>query len=205
MRKVDPAKHAVKRNEILAAAEHCFVRNGLHGASISDICKEAGISPGHLYHYFASKEAIVGAMTDAGLDYATGRLTEMMASDNAIPALLSEIDRGKPGQQKNNQILILDVLAEASRNPAVGEILRSHSLALRKLLSDFLRQAQARAQVDAMLDPDMAAAIIMAVLDGAKTLSLRDPDLDLAVAREALKALLASYLAPKSATEGHTS
>jgi TetR/AcrR family transcriptional repressor of uid operon len=205
MRKVDPAKHAVKRNEILAAAELCFVRNGLHGASISDICKEAGISPGHLYHYFASKEAIVGAMTDAGLDYATGRLAEMMASDNAISALLSEIDRGKPGQQKNNHILILDVLAEASRNPAVGEILRSHSLALRKLLSDFLRQAQTRAQVDATLDPDMAAAIVMAVLDGAKTLSLRDPGLDLEAAREALKTLLARYLAPQAATKDHTS
>ncbi len=55
MRKLDPVKHEEKRREILAAAGRCFARDGFRGASISQICAEAGISSGHLYHYFASK------------------------------------------------------------------------------------------------------------------------------------------------------
>lgn len=64
VRKVVPEQHEGKRQEILAAAHRCFLRNGLQGASISMICKEAGMSPGHLYHYFPSKEAIIEQMAD---------------------------------------------------------------------------------------------------------------------------------------------
>ena len=42
----------------LAAAQRCFVRSGFHGASMQDICAEAGMSPGNLYRYFPSKEAL---------------------------------------------------------------------------------------------------------------------------------------------------
>ena len=46
---------------ILEAALRCFRAEGFHGASISRICAETGISAGHLYHSFDSKEAIVSA------------------------------------------------------------------------------------------------------------------------------------------------
>ncbi len=67
MRKVDPVKYEEKRRDILQAAMQCFVRDGFRGASISDICAAAGISPGHLYHYFPGKEAIIGAMAETRL------------------------------------------------------------------------------------------------------------------------------------------
>ena len=75
MRKLDPVKHEEKRREILNAAERCFVRDGLQGASISSICAEARISPGHLYHYFTSKEAIVSAMIEVRLEEAAAGLS----------------------------------------------------------------------------------------------------------------------------------
>src|SRR5260221_11274361 len=78
MRKVDPVKHEKKRQDILEAAGRCFVRDGFRGASTSDICAEAKISPGHLYHYFASKEAIMAAMAEANLDQAAPRLRLMV-------------------------------------------------------------------------------------------------------------------------------
>ena len=42
MRKLDPVRHEQRRREILAAAGRCFARDGFRGASISDICAEAG-------------------------------------------------------------------------------------------------------------------------------------------------------------------
>ena len=68
MRKVDPVKHEEKRRKILEAAAQCFGRSGFQGASISHICVEAGMSAGHLYHYFPSKEAILEAVALASLD-----------------------------------------------------------------------------------------------------------------------------------------
>jgi TetR/AcrR family transcriptional regulator, repressor for uid operon len=198
MRKVDPAKHEEKRREILEAAERCFVRDGFRGASISDICGEAGISPGHLYHYFASKEAIIGAMTDAGLEYATSRLSKMMEESNAISALLSELGRGKSGHGHRpiSQSFIFDMLAEAVRNPAIADIVREHSRALRTLLSAFLRDAQERGQVDGTLDADLTAAILMSVIDGAKSLAIRDPELDMTKGIDVLKTLISRFLTP---------
>jgi TetR/AcrR family transcriptional repressor of uid operon len=197
MRRVDPEKHEKKRQGILEAAERCFVRDGFRGASISGICAEAGISPGHLYHYFASKEAIIGAMTESGLEYATSVFDHMKESPNAVDGLVAEIARAKPGRDRgSSRILVLDMLAEGGRNPAVGAILREHTGALRHLLSDFLRQGQARGQVDRSLDADVAAAILISISDGAKALAIRDPDLDMTKATETLQALVTRFLTP---------
>ena len=83
MRTLDPVKHDEKRQEILAAATRCIGRDGFRGASTADICAEAGISPGHLSHYFPSKEAIVSAMAEASLAIADESFREMAQASDA--------------------------------------------------------------------------------------------------------------------------
>src|ERR1700740_2581853 len=95
MRTVDPAKHEEKRREILAAAGRFFVRSGFRGAAISAICTEAKISPGHLYHYFASKEAIVSAMAEASLAIADESFGEMAQASDALTALIGGMKRAE--------------------------------------------------------------------------------------------------------------
>ncbi len=53
-----------RRRQILAAARICFARAGFHGASMGQICAEAQMSPGALYRYFPSKDAIIEAIAD---------------------------------------------------------------------------------------------------------------------------------------------
>jgi TetR/AcrR family transcriptional repressor of uid operon len=48
-----------QEERILTAAMNCFIRSGFRGASMNEICSEAGMSPGALYRYFPSKEAII--------------------------------------------------------------------------------------------------------------------------------------------------
>ena len=55
-------KLADRRSAILDAAERCFAQSGFHQASMHDICVAAGMSPGNLYRYFASKEAIIAGI-----------------------------------------------------------------------------------------------------------------------------------------------
>ena len=40
-------KQQARRAEIVAAAQRCFAAKGLHGASVADIAREAGLSVGH--------------------------------------------------------------------------------------------------------------------------------------------------------------
>jgi AcrR family transcriptional regulator len=199
MRTLDPVRHEEKRREILAAAECCIARDGFRGASTADICKEAGISPGHLYHYFLSKEAIITAITAAGLENVEARFAQMMQSSNAITALVSQLDRIKgkrDGRMRARGLLVLDMLAEAGRNPAIAKIVRKNTATLRVLLVEFLRNAQARGQIDQGLDANVTAGVLLSVMDGMKTLGIRDPDVDIAKSIEHLQLLISRFLSP---------
>jgi len=68
-----------RRGLVLDAARAVFQEHGLEGASIREIARRAGYTPGAIYSYFDSKEAIYGALLSESLDrlntavLATGR------------------------------------------------------------------------------------------------------------------------------------
>ena len=47
---------------MLDAARTVFAEAGIEGASIREIAKKAGYTPGAIYSYFESKEAIYAAL-----------------------------------------------------------------------------------------------------------------------------------------------
>ena len=51
-----------KRKQILDAALKLFTEYGFHGTPTSLIAKEAGVANGTLFHYFATKDALVTAL-----------------------------------------------------------------------------------------------------------------------------------------------
>ena len=55
---------AVRREEILAAAESAFLEGGYHGTHISDIVERAQVARGTFYLYFDSKQAVFEALVD---------------------------------------------------------------------------------------------------------------------------------------------
>jgi AcrR family transcriptional regulator len=57
-----------RREIILAAARRVFADQGLEGASLRAIAKEAGYTHGALYFYYASKEEIYGDLLAGSLD-----------------------------------------------------------------------------------------------------------------------------------------
>ena len=201
MRKVDPVRHEEKREEILAAAERCFARSGFHGATVAQICDEAGISPGHLYHYFTSKEAIIGAIASAGLEYTKARFAEVGEDQDPIRTLVSEFERLKALNRTKSGVLI-DVLAEAARNPAIGKILQDTSEDMRKLLAEFLRRGQAHGQIDPALDADMASALLISMIDSLKTLPIRAPTIDPKRSADVLDKMITRFLSPPGGASG---
>ena len=57
-----------RRALMLDAARSVFERLGIEGASIREIAKQAGYTPGAIYSYFDNKEAIYGALLAESLE-----------------------------------------------------------------------------------------------------------------------------------------
>lgn len=57
-----------RRQLVLTAAREVFQRVGIDGASIREIAKQAGYTPGAIYSYFESKEAIYGVLLAESLE-----------------------------------------------------------------------------------------------------------------------------------------
>lgn len=195
-RKLDPEKHEEKRSELLEAAHRCFLREGLSGASTAMICKEAGISPGHLYHYFASKDLIVEAMAQDYLRRLHGYFSEKPEDTDSATLLLSEIWSMQSWSEVAHCRILFELLAEAGRNPRIRAILQDNTSGVRAILAQALRRGQCKAEVDPALDPDQVAAMLIAVVDAAPMLPLMVDGLDFSASRDLLTLMVRRFLAP---------
>src|ERR1044072_134597 len=54
-----------KRTQIVDGARRVFLKLGFDAASMNDVTREAGVSKGTLYVYFANKEELFHAMVEA--------------------------------------------------------------------------------------------------------------------------------------------
>lgn len=125
---VGQEKGEARRQQVLDAASTCFRRNGFHGTSIAKISKAAGMSPGHIYHYFENKEAIVEAIAKRE-EQNLSELARKLQEDESGGSLATRVAR-----QASDSVdrcldpayleLQLELAAEAARNPAIRRILR---------------------------------------------------------------------------------
>ncbi len=65
----------VRRSLVLDAARSAFFDLGLEGASLREIAKRAGYTPGAIYSYFASKEEVYGALLGESLERLNARVS----------------------------------------------------------------------------------------------------------------------------------
>ena len=66
------------------AAMKCFVENGFHGSSMAELAKRAGMSVGHICHYYESKDAIIEAIVDRDIEEAPGMLDDFSGGSRAL-------------------------------------------------------------------------------------------------------------------------
>src|SRR4249919_3693257 len=144
MRRANAQLRYDRRDEILAAAQRCFVRSGFHGASMQDICNEAGMSPGNLYRYFPSKEALMAGIAErdraeVAQEFASADLS------HGFFAVLEGMARHHFAVKPDEQVLLCtEVMAESRRNPEIARISAAFDADVRRWLADLLRTAAER-------------------------------------------------------------
>lgn len=194
VRKRVPEQHEGKRQQILAAAHRCFLQHGLQGASIAMICKEAAMSPGHLYHYFPSKDAIIEQMADDYLANLHAHFSGHSENEGIATVLLSELWSMKGWGELTHCRILFELLAEAGRNEKIRAILKQNTDGIRELLAETLRTGQSRGEVDPDLDPKHTSAVLVAVLDAAPMLPLMASDIGFEESRRLITTMVSRFL-----------
>lgn len=196
MRTSDPNLAAERRRRILHAATKCFARHGFRGATIAQICTEAGMGPGNVYHYFENKEAIIEAIIKEDLRRNLSLLNELGCDPGGLVLALErtvaeQVRDDFPGLGRE---IRAEVLAESARNPHVAAIAHGHDQALMGGLTDRLSDAMRLGVVNPDLDAAVTAHLLLALGRG---LSLSDRhSIETQQVIEGVRYLLRQFLAP---------
>lgn len=184
------AKRENRLSEILDCAELHFVEKGFHGAGISGIAKECGISVGHLYHYFSSKDMLVEAVVERELTRQQERLADFQALDDTeirdqlIPMVLETITKH---QDPFRTVLNFEILAEAQRNPSVASILHRFDQNIRTEFCKVLERA-------GIPSPMLRTEMLFTFFSGIPARSLRHPEQERAQFLDLMKPIISSML-----------
>lgn len=85
-RTLDPAAHALRRDEFVDVAQRLILARGYERMSVQDVIDAAGASKGAFYHYFRSKAALLTAVIDRLVDGGMARFMPAVFDEDR-PAL----------------------------------------------------------------------------------------------------------------------
>lgn len=122
MPKLKPDTQRARREHILNSAERCFARSGFHATSMQHICREGAISPGALYLYFSSKEALIEGICERNrLEFQT-RFTKLAEAPDFFEALAKLAESYFIHDARDRSLLCMEIGLESTRNARVGNI-----------------------------------------------------------------------------------
>src|SRR5216117_3939365 len=165
-----------RRSQILDAAIVCFAKRGFHQTSMHDISDEAGISVGLIYRYFENKEAVISAMADRQKK----EISEMLQRAKQAPTLLESLEILFTAHccEDAPQVVsafVVDLYAEASRNPHVADLVRDVLETAMAGVKDLIARAPEVQNTGNNLTPDELAELIFAVARGMLMLDVLRP------------------------------
>ena len=194
----DPIQAEARRQQVLQAAADCFRRRGYHGAGMAEISKTAGMSPGHIYNYFASKEAIIEAIIAQNMAEMFSLIERFANAEGQVVDAM--VDGAAHGIDKNlapaYAALQLEMLSEAARNDKVAALLRHVDATARSQLSALLTGEQGSMQHLAADEVAARIELLCAVFNGFLVRAVLHPQLDQGQLLRMLQPWLRQLLAP---------
>ncbi len=176
----DTSRADARRTQIRTAAADCFRQHGFHGTSIAQISKTAGMSTGHIYHYFENKEAIIADIVAQDLERLLTLTAELRAASDVKAAMIERAVEGVRGNLDSSTAgLQMEIIAEAARNPHIAGIVRAADKQCRDSLAETIRATrQAASHEDNAATLAGMVEAISAMFEGLRIRAIRNPDID---------------------------
>ena len=166
-----------RREAIIAAAAQAFDAHGYAATTVDEVAAKAGISKGNVYNYFRSKEelfeqvfvaVVAGFQTDV-----LKILEEPMPAGEKLKRLL---EYHSTSMEDSNRIgrLVLEFWATAAREQRgqLAVTLREMYDRWREQVAGVVAEGVSEGEFRSEIDPTLAAALVVALLDGIEVQSI---------------------------------
>jgi AcrR family transcriptional regulator len=184
---------------ILDAACDLIAEEGIDDVRIARVAQRAGASTGLVHHYFSTREelleqALIHSFERAGDE----RFGEEGTAPPGGAAGLADAIREclpAPGEQEREWVLWVELWLRAIREPDLRPVANRLYERYREWLASLIRAGVESGEFRAGADPDAAADVAMALLDGAGVRAmLDDPGMSVEEARKLVAGALAAEL-----------
>lgn len=197
-RRQDPMLAQSRRLQVLDAASDCFRRRGYHGAGMAEISKTAGMSPGHIYNYFDSKDAIIDAIIERDMEEMFSVFNGFMQAEG--PLLDVMLEGCENGVDKHLDVeksaLKLEMISEAARNDKVALSLQASDTEARRLMKQLMCREGSLIRDLPETELDSRISVMFALFGGLMIRRVLNPQLDRDTVLMALKPVMRTLLTP---------
>ena len=166
MPRLSDKTRAQRRQHILTSAWRCFSRDGFHATSIEDVIAATGMSSSAVYRYFRSKEEIIRASAEIGVERVGDIFVTLLDRDpcptpaETLALLVDELHTRTDNPEYYMTRVALQTWAEALRDPILHKHARRHYLDT----LDHIAQLAARWRDDGYIPPDSDTRAVAATL-----------------------------------------
>lgn len=168
-----------QRERIMCAAKKCFIEHGFHAAGMALIAETADMSPGLIYRYFDSKDAIILAIIEQQLVESRNCIRALHDAPDFEAAVFEAFDQWRKADPAiMNAALFLEMSAEATRNPVLAAALHASDLALREEVANWLAASVSTGGKGmARETAELRAISMQCFMEGLAIRALREPDI----------------------------
>lgn len=200
MPRVTKAYTAARRRQIIDAAYRCFARKGLNQTTMRDIYAEANLSPGAVYNYFDSKDAIIQASFEFDYERSLALFESTIAQDEPVKALHDLLDFFFRGLESASALgagrVNVQSWGEALVTPPLLETIRRVLSSYLEALTQIIYKAQAAGEIDQSLDPQAIGRMLLSLYYGLELQKALDEEVEIEPYARAVRTLLFSTVSP---------
>jgi AcrR family transcriptional regulator len=112
----------VKRGQIIDGARRVFIEKGFEAASMNDITREAGVSKGTIYVYFANKEELFEALIEEERGTIFKNMYEVLDRTDDLRQTLVEFGKVLSAKITSERVILAQrtVIGASERIPELG-------------------------------------------------------------------------------------
>ncbi|MBX9683539.1 MAG: TetR/AcrR family transcriptional regulator [Hyphomicrobium sp.] len=196
MPKLKPQTQRLRREHILDAAERSFARGGFHATTMQDICREADVSPGALYLYFDSKEALIAGLCERDRAEFAEKLATLATAPDFIKALNAIGEHYFIEEGAEKQRFVVEMGVESTRNPRVAEIFLSVDRFCNESFEKLFQRLKTEGRIAPSVDIPTLAKVFTVIGDGMFWRRAIEPTFDARSVLPVLTELFGTLLKP---------